>query len=154
MDHKILDRFKILHRKYPSICFLKFGNRLVRTDISSCIRVCYKSLQNHRTSWTHVNYSFCRYRVWRAHVGPGRLHVQERRVDGQRRDGRGHVVPDRVLVRVLRMFDDRLFDRAVGDDRRGVPATDPGNDWRRVNVCRPFQHIHRAADVPDVPGAV
>lgn len=92
--------------------------------------------------------------MWCAHVGLSRLHVQERCVDGQRGDGRGHVDPHRVSVRVLRLLDDRLFDRAVGDDWRSVPATNPGNDRWRVNVRRPFQHIHRAADVPDVSGLV
>jgi len=81
-----------------------------------------------------------------------RLHVPERRLGG-RRDARvGHVVPDREPVRVLRLFHHRLPYRSVGDDRRGVPQTDPWHARWGGHVCRPFLHIHRAPDLPDPTG--
>lgn len=64
------------------------------------------------------------------------------------------MVPDPQPVPVLRVFDDRLSDRAVGDDRRGVPPADQGHDRRREHVRRPLLHIHRAPDVPVAPGMV
>lgn len=82
-----------------------------------------------------------------------RLHVPERRLDGGWAVRLGHVVPDREPVRVLRLFDHRLSNRAVGDDRRGVSQTDPGHAWRRGHVRRTLHHIHRAPDIPVPPGA-
>jgi len=82
------------------------------------------------------------------------LHVPERRLEGGRAARPGHVVPDHEFVRVLRLFDHRLSNRAVGDDRRGVSQTDPVHARRRGHLRRPFLHIHRAPDVPALPGAV
>jgi len=81
-----------------------------------------------------------------------RLHVPERRLDGGRAAGLGHVVPDRFPVRILRLFDGRLSTRAVGDDRRSVPQTDPRLARWRGHVQRPLLHIHRAPDIPDPSG--
>lgn len=81
-----------------------------------------------------------------------RVHVPKRELGGGRAASRGHVVPDHEPVRVLRVFDDRLPDRAVGDDRRGVPQTDQRHARWRGHMHRPFFHIHRAPDVPAHPG--
>lgn len=83
---------------------------------------------------------------------PGRVHVYARGVDGGRGAGRGHVVSGYGAVRVLRVLHDRLPDRAVGDDRRGVPPADPGHGRRRGHVHRPLLHVHRAADVSGAAG--
>lgn len=88
----------------------------------------------------------------RIHVELVWLHVPTRRLDGQRRAGRGHVVPGHEPVRVLRVFHHWLPDRAVGDGRRGVPAADQRNGRRPDHVRGSLHHIHRAADVPDAAG--
>lgn len=53
-----------------------------------------------------------------------RLHVPELHLGGGRATRLKHVVPDHKPLRVLRLFNDRLPNRAVGDDRRGVSQTD------------------------------
>lgn len=81
-----------------------------------------------------------------------RLHVPERHLGGGRATRFKHVVPDRKSVRVLRLFNDRLPNRAVGDDRRGVSQADQGHARWCGYVRRTFLHIHRAPDVPYASG--
>lgn len=77
-----------------------------------------------------------------------RLHVLERVIGGQRPARREHMDPRHVFVPVLRMLNHRLPDRTVGDDRRVVPQTDPGNDGRHVHVHGSLQYFHRGTNVP------
>jgi len=81
-----------------------------------------------------------------------RLYVPERHLGGGRATRLKHLVPDRKPVRVLRLFNYRLPNRAVGDDRRGVSQTDQGHAGWCGYVRRTFLHIHRAPDVPDASG--
>lgn len=97
-------------------------------------------------------YIFFRHRLWRVYVVPGRLHVPKHILDCSGRAGRGHVVPGHNNIRVLRVFDRRILDRALGDDRRSVSQADQRNGRRRYYVHRPFLHIHRAADVSPTTG--
>lgn len=93
-----------------------------------------------------------RYRLRRDDAVSVRVHVPERGADRGRRAGCGYLVSNPHAVCVLRVLNSRLPDSAVGDDRRGVPAPDPGHDRWCGHVRGPLLHIRRAADVPDAAG--